>query len=136
MGTNRCKNELVSTASWKTLEVNDVPHNHINKAKGMLYGLEFPWTEEGLVSMGPEWLTKAFHAAGTLAADNKVTKLTMEKKIRVTTGNNGGRFFFEVRYAKTEAYLHHQLFAKIPWPCQGKTKADRLASPMNKQAQQ
>ena len=36
--------------------------------KGMIYGLQFPWTEEMLLSpkFGAEWLTQAMHVAGTL----------------------------------------------------------------------
>ena len=35
---------------------------------GMIYGLQFPWTEEMLLSpkFGAEWLTQAMHVAGTL----------------------------------------------------------------------
>merc|ERR1712129_17098 len=45
----RCKTELKRKAIlWKMIEVEDVTKNHMNKAKGMFYGMEFPWTEEGL----------------------------------------------------------------------------------------
>eukprot|EP00913_Durusdinium_trenchii_P032724 g30632.t1 len=61
---------------------------------------------------GAEWLTKAMHAANTLPKDNRVTKVIPDKKI--TTGNNGGKFLFEVEYATPDEHLHTKLFAKIP----------------------
>ena len=43
--------------------------NHEKMAPGMFYGLNFPWTEEMLLSskFGAEWLTQAMHVAGTLS---------------------------------------------------------------------
>jgi len=43
--------------------------NHEKLAPGMFYGLNFPWTEEMLLSskFGAEWLTQAMHVAGTLS---------------------------------------------------------------------
>mmetsp|Transcript_50400 Transcript_50400/g.90498 ORF Transcript_50400/g.90498 Transcript_50400/m.90498 type:complete len:452 (-) Transcript_50400:147-1502(-) len=65
--------------------------------------------------------------------DNRVTKIILEKKIKVTTGNNGGKFLFEVRYAKPDPDLHTKLFAKVPFAASGKTMSDRLSSSVNKQ---
>lgn len=47
----------------------EVMKNHEKLAPGMFYGLNFPWTEEMLLSskFGAEWLTQAMHVAGTLS---------------------------------------------------------------------
>jgi hypothetical protein len=83
--------------------------------------------------MGPEWLTKAMHTVGSLPEDNKVTKIILESKIKVTTGNNGGKFLFEVEYEKDDPLLHTKLFAKVPFALEGVTKSDRMSSSVNKQ---
>lgn len=132
----RCKNEVLKQVpAWKTITVETVTENHMKKAKGMLYGLDFPWTEAQLHSaeFGAAWLTKAFHVAGTLSKDNKVTKLIAEKELKITTGNNGGKFLFKVEYLKPSDDLHTQLFAKIPHSMEGDTRSDRLSSSVNKQ---
>merc|ERR1719399_1850421 len=95
--------------------------------------MEFPWNEATLEEFGPEWLTKAFHKVGSMKEDNTVTKIIFEKKIKVTTGNNGGKFLFEVEYEKPDPNLHTKLFAKVPFPFDGATKTDRLSSSVNKQ---
>ena len=48
---------------------SEVMKNHEKLAPGMFYGLNFPWTEEMLLSpkFGAEWLTQAMHVAGTLS---------------------------------------------------------------------
>lgn len=56
--------------------------------------------------------------------------------MKVTTGNNGGKFLFEVVYAEHQEGLHTKLFAKVPHVPQGKTKSDRLSSSVNKQPQE
>ena len=43
---------------------------------------------------------------------------------KVTTGNNGGKFLFEVEYEKASPDLHTKLFAKVPFPLSDKTKSD------------
>jgi hypothetical protein len=65
--------------------------------------------------------------------DNKVTKIILEKKIKITTGNNGGKFLFEVEYEKPDPNLHTRLFAKVPHALEGATRTDRLSSSVNKQ---
>jgi len=70
---------------------------------------------------------------GSLPEDNKVTKIILESKIKVTTGNNGGKFLFEVEYEKEDPTLHTKLFAKVPFALEGVTKGDRMSSSVNKQ---
>lgn len=130
----RCDRELARAPyAWKPIDMKLVMENHDKVSPGAIYGLEFPWNEATLERMGPEWLTKAFHTVGSMDKDNKVTKIILEKKIKVTTGNNGGKFLFEVRYAKPDPDLHTKLFAKVPFPYEGVTKNDRLSSSVNKQ---
>eukprot|EP00930_Biecheleria_cincta_P082590 TRINITY_DN722_c0_g1_i4.p1 TRINITY_DN722_c0_g1~~TRINITY_DN722_c0_g1_i4.p1 ORF type:complete len:617 (-),score=122.63 TRINITY_DN722_c0_g1_i4:128-1978(-) len=130
----RCDRELAKPPyEWKMIDMNLVMTNHDKKGKGCIYGMEFPWNEATLEEFGPEWLTKAFHTVGSMDKDNRVTKIILERKIKVTTGNNGGKFLFEVRYAKPDPDLHTKLFAKVPFPLSAHTKNDRLSSSVNKQ---
>ncbi|CAE7845188.1 unnamed protein product [Symbiodinium microadriaticum] len=114
--------------------VEQVTKNHTKMAPGMFYGLQFPWTEEMLLSskFGAEWLTQAMHVAGTLPLDNKVTKVSADP-FKITTGNNGGKFLFEVEYQNPSEDLHTRLFAKIPHSMEMATQSDRLSSSVNKQ---
>jgi hypothetical protein len=83
--------------------------------------------------MGPTWLTKAFHAVGSLDEDNKVTKITIEHRTKVTAGNCAAKFLFEVKYKKKQRGLHTKLFAKIPFPLHPLVFNDRMANSVNKQ---
>eukprot|EP00413_Alexandrium_margalefii_P009225 CAMPEP_0204533570 /NCGR_PEP_ID=MMETSP0661-20131031/12360_1 /ASSEMBLY_ACC=CAM_ASM_000606 /TAXON_ID=109239 /ORGANISM="Alexandrium margalefi, Strain AMGDE01CS-322" /LENGTH=640 /DNA_ID=CAMNT_0051539927 /DNA_START=66 /DNA_END=1988 /DNA_ORIENTATION=- len=130
----RCQRELERPpVFWQRIDQTLVEQNHMRKAPGMIYGLEFPWNEATLEEMGPEWLTTAMHTVGSLPEDNKVTKIILEQKIKVTTGNNGGKFLFEVEYEKEDPTLHTKLFAKVPFALEGATKSDRMSSSVNKQ---
>ncbi|CAJ1436436.1 unnamed protein product [Effrenium voratum] len=128
----RCQQELQRTSfSWNAATMEDVMANHQKPCRGLFYGMVFPWSEQTLESMGPAWLTKAFHRAGTMAEGNEVLELKLDKK--VTAGNNAGKFIFEVRYKWQTPDLHCKLFAKIPFPYSGATTNDRLSSSVNKQ---
>lgn len=130
----RCAAELAKpTAFWMPVTLDQVTNNHDRRAPGMIYGLEFPWSEELLKEFGPKWLTDAFRAAGTLDKNNKVTQVIMEKRIKITAGNNAGKFLFEVKYAKNLQHLHTKLFAKVPFMMTPATKTDRLSSSVYKQ---
>jgi len=130
----RCQRELERPpVHWQRIDQKLVEENHMRRAPGMIYGLEFPWNEATLEEMGPEWLTLAMHTVGSLPEDNKVTKIILEQKIKVTTGNNGGKFLFEVEYEKEDPTLHTKLFAKVPFALEGVTKSDRMSSSVNKQ---
>jgi len=134
MTAARCAKELAKPPlEWKLITIATVTENFEKVAKGMAYGMDFPWNEETLEKMGPAWLTKAFHTAGSMPKDNKVTKIILETKIKITTGNNGGKFLFEVEYEKPDPNLHTKLFAKVPHPLGGATRTDRLSSSVNKQ---
>eukprot|EP00913_Durusdinium_trenchii_P002907 g2694.t1 len=102
----RCATEIArKPKSWKPISHETVRDKHTQKCKGIFYNMEFPWSENTLKEMGPQWLTKAFHAAGTLDERNAVTELILEKR-KVTAGNNSGKFLFEVRYKWQTPDLH------------------------------
>jgi len=128
----RCARELGKPpVSWTPVGM-DVLEKSTKKSPGIFYGLEFPWDSETLSSMGAAWCTKAFHAAGTIPKSIKVTKVA-----NVKTYIGGGacaKLTFDVEYSGTwEGGLHNRLFAKIPWPLEGKTRSDRMASSIMQQ---
>jgi len=103
----RCQYELDRPyIPWFPITMDTIKEGHAKRSPGIFYGLEFPWNEAMLAEFGHKWLTQAMHTAGTLPKNNWVTKLTIEQNIKVTGGNNGGKFFFEVRYAKKSSDLH------------------------------
>lgn len=129
----RCKVELAKDVfTWTFVSMDAIDNAH-KVLPGMIYGLEFPWNEEMLIQYGPKWLTKAFHAAGTLDPKNRVIKIIPEQTIKVTGGNNAGKFLFEVKYAKQTKDLDTQLFAKVPYELTKETKGDRISSSVYKQ---
>uniref|UniRef100_A0A7S1LGM1 Uncharacterized protein n=1 Tax=Alexandrium catenella TaxID=2925 RepID=A0A7S1LGM1_ALECA len=128
----RCAKEQEKPGtSWHPIDMGVLQANHEKKAKGMIYGFEFPWTADLLKEMGPAWLTKAFHAAMTLPKSNKVTKIKDVKEY--IGGGNCAKMTFEVEYAKKSDKLHTKLFAKMPFPLSGKTLSDRMASSVMQQ---
>merc|ERR1712216_285426 len=99
----------------------------------MIYGLEFPWSEELLYDFGAKWLTKAFHAAGTLSSDNAVKAIKKVK--RFDSGSNGHKLFIDVEYKLAGGGNHTELFAKVPYPMDDIVGSDRLSSSLYKQPQ-
>jgi len=131
---SRCRKEIArEKVIWQPIGMETVSVGASKSAPGVIYGLEFPWSEETLVKLGPAWLTRAFHKAGTMPLSNKVIEIIMEPTIKVTAGNNSGKFLFEVRYKEKTDGLHEKLFAKIPFPLSGATLSDRLSSSVYKQ---
>jgi len=130
----RCQRELDKmNFEWAPITMETVKAGHDKVAPGMFYGIEFPWSASTLMEMGPQWLTRAFHLAGTLDTSNWVKKIALDQKVKITGGNNGGKFLFEVTYGKPAPDLHTQLFAKVPFPLTGATFTDRLSSSVYKQ---
>lgn len=130
----RCRVELARPpVGWVPIDGDKVVRNHSRRAPGMIYNLEFPWTADLLEEFGPQWLTKAFHAAGSLDPDNRVLTVTIEKNIKIDAGNNAGKFLFEVTYERSTADLDTLLFAKVPFQMTNETQADRISSSVLKQ---
>lgn len=96
-------------------------------AKGDLYGIEFPFTLSMLKA--PEWgagfLTKAFHAAGTMPKDNSVTKIVRLEELPMSgydaAGGAGLKGFLTIEYAKPNPDLHTELFVKVPFGAENLT---------------
>ncbi|MBH0779641.1 hypothetical protein [Nocardia bovistercoris] len=80
-------------------------------AIGDRHGLPIPVHPEALHLAGAEFLTRAFHTAGTLAPDNAVTAITEFREIG--GGSTGRKALLSVRYRHEQPHLHTDLFAKF-----------------------
>lgn len=123
----RCAGELAKApVGWTPVSVAQLQEKHLKVGAGIIYKIDFPFNAELLQKMGPAWLTKAFHAAGSIPMDNKVKTLKNIKEY--IGGGNCSKLVFDVEYEKPAADLHTELFAKIPFPLAGNTLSDRMAS--------
>jgi len=90
-------------------------------APGEFYGMEFPYTLKMLQEpkFGAAWLTKAFHAAGTVPKDNRVKRIVRVKELPMSgydaAGGAGMKGFVSVEYEKDDPKLHTELFVKVPF---------------------
>eukprot|EP00930_Biecheleria_cincta_P022699 TRINITY_DN16543_c0_g1_i1.p1 TRINITY_DN16543_c0_g1~~TRINITY_DN16543_c0_g1_i1.p1 ORF type:complete len:655 (+),score=120.22 TRINITY_DN16543_c0_g1_i1:34-1998(+) len=126
---DRCKVERARPPIfWPGVSMEAVMGNHQKLCVGLFYAIEFPWTAQMLEDFGPSWLTDAFHRAGSLEKSNRVISMRIDKSVKITAGNNAGKFVFDVRYAKDRSSLHTKLFAKVPFPMTHETKQDRISS--------
>lgn len=84
------------------------------RLKGDMYGLPIPLTPQEFESpeYGAAWLTKAFHAAGSLAEDNSVKRIASAKNF--PGGGSGPKTLFTVEYEKPDESLDTTLFMKLP----------------------
>lgn len=78
---------------------------------GEIFGLEIPADAETLVAGGTNFLTKAFHASGALAANNKVSRIIEAKEF--FGGGTGKKLLLTVAYELPEPNLPEQLFIKF-----------------------
>jgi len=88
---------------------------------GIHWGIPFPHNFEMIREAGPEWLTKAFHVAGTLPRGNsvvslKVHELSTDSCAAESMGGQGMKGWLEVEYEKPHPQLHTDLFVKLPFP--------------------
>jgi hypothetical protein len=74
-------------------------------------GIQLPTHAETLREAGAEFLTQAFHAFGSLPADNAVLGITAVEPCHA--GNSGQKLFLSVEYAKPDPALHTDLFVKL-----------------------
>lgn len=74
-------------------------------------GLDMPVHSEALRAGGETFLTQAFRAAGSLAGDNRVTRITGLKEI--AGGSTGRKALLSVEYEKQLPGLHTELFVKF-----------------------
>jgi len=70
-------------------------------------------------AFGVSWLTKAFHAAGTLSLDNSVVAIVSFVELELqgdnAQGGAGQKAIITVQYAEKRLELHERLFIKVPW---------------------
>ncbi len=85
---------------------------HREVRPGDAYGLEFPFSLAMLEEFGPDFLTKAFHASGVLAADNRVTAILSTKPIEVKGASENA--LVTITYAKDDPTIETELFIKMP----------------------
>lgn len=90
--------------------------------------LAIPADPQALRLAGPEWLTAAFRAYGTLAPDNAVTAITFAEDF--AAGNSGDKLLLSVAYAWSAPGLHTDLFVKFA-RCLGDPFRDRRAHEMD-----
>lgn len=86
--------------------------NNLRVERGDFYGLEFPFTMEQLEEAGPDFLTQAFRAAGTISADNAVTQIVSLTPLGIMGASENA--FLTVAYARQEPGLSAELFIKFP----------------------
>jgi hypothetical protein len=79
--------------------------------RGDATGLSIPAHAEALRAAGPEFLTEAFRAFGSLSADNRVVRIVACEAFG--GGNSGHKVSLTVEYAKAEPGLHAELFVKF-----------------------
>jgi hypothetical protein len=78
---------------------------------GEIFGLEIPADAETLVAGGADFLTKAFHASGALAANNRVNRIVEAKEF--LGGGTGKKLLLTLAYELPEPNLPEQLFIKF-----------------------
>lgn len=78
---------------------------------GEIFGLQIPADAETLVSDGADFLTRAFHASGALAANNRVSRIVAAKEF--LGGGTGKKLLLILAYEFPERGLSEQLFIKF-----------------------
>ena len=81
------------------------------RATGDRLGLALPVDAAALRESGAEWLTRAFHAMGSLPAGNRVVEITRCEGF--AGGGTGTKALLSVRYAQPGEGLEQDLFVKI-----------------------
>lgn len=82
--------------------------------KGEATGLLFPTSIAAFEADATGFLTRAFHAQGVLAPDNRVTQVMRMEPF--AGGGMGPKLKLDLAYARHEPGLHRELFAKFPRP--------------------
>jgi hypothetical protein len=81
------------------------------RVTGEIFGLEIPADAETLVADGADFLTRAFHASGVLAADNKVSRIAKSEEF--FGGGTGRKLLLTLAYELPGPALREQLFVKF-----------------------
>jgi len=135
MTAERCRKEWEKQfVPWTFVPHQVLVDSNRKQLPGMRYGILFPHNAELLESekYGAQWLTKAFHLAGTLPRDNAIKRFYNLKP--VSGGGACLKCCFEVEYEKPATGLHTKLFMKYPFDFEHiKQKNDRMNSSVNLQ---
>jgi len=113
--------EVKAANPFKPVPPKKLAEISVQQRPGLFFGMMFPRNLEQLMSadFGPDWLTRAFHMAGTLPQDNKITKLVrgsvLPKSGMDTAGGAGEKALFTVEYLRADPELHAELFVKYPY---------------------
>jgi hypothetical protein len=78
---------------------------------GEIFGLEIPADAAALVSGGTDFLTKAFHTSGALAANNRVSRIAKAEEF--FGGGTGKKLLLTLVYELPERALPEELFIKF-----------------------
>ena len=78
---------------------------------GEIFGIEIPADAETLLAGGTEFLDKAFHVSGALAANNRVRRIVEAKEF--FGGGTGKKLLLSLEYERPESTLPEQLFIKF-----------------------
>ena len=108
---------------YRRLTGDDLKRTATLNLAGEWYGVLLPTGLKQLGEWGAPWLTKAFHAAGSLDADDSVTAITSFEEMELqgfdAQGGAGEKALLTVEYAKPDNGLHTRLFVKCPWTYEG-----------------
>lgn len=104
--------EPAAAAPSLKLEFATFKARHLQVAAGDRYGLAFPFTFDLLREFGPDFLTAAFRAAGTISDDNQVTAIVELQPLGIMGASENA--FLTLAYAKSEPGLQTKLFVKFP----------------------
>lgn len=91
--------------------IRQSPSGDERRVVGEIFGLEIPADVETLVSDGTDFLTRAFHASGALAPDNRVSRIVEAKEF--LGGGTGKKLLLTLAYELPEQALPEQLFIKF-----------------------
>jgi len=110
---------------------------------GEFHGLSFPHNPEQIQEWGPQWLTTAFHKAGTLPEDVSVTEFTFFRVLAADTtkvtdneddgswGGAGIKVMVSVAYSRGVDEVTQDFFIKIPHKLGNKSERHKISIVLN-----
>lgn len=98
----------------------DLPDGFV---RGQATGLLIPAHSDALRAGAAPWLTEAFHAFGSLTADNRVRHITRCEPC--PGGSTGHKLFLSVEYEHPDPRLHADLFVKFSRDFRDQVRDDR-----------
>ena len=105
------------------MKVRLLDSNSIDFVPGDATGLAIPAHGEALRSGGEALLTEAFRKFGSIAATNRIKRITRWE--RCPGGSTGQKFYLSVEYEHAEAHLHPDLFVKFSRDFSDRIRDDR-----------